>query len=74
MGGGDTPPACYDVKGGVERNGGQRTDCKSTDNRGSVCSSNAVDGDVLTLVDMKENLVKCIPKVLMSVWHVTKVA
>ena len=38
-----------------------------------MCASDTVDGDVLTWVDMKENLVKRIAKVMVSVWHVTKV-
>ena len=39
-----------------------------------MCASDTVDGDVLTLVDMKENLVKRVAKVVVSVWHVTEVA
>ena len=39
-----------------------------------MCASDTVDGDVLTLVDMKENLIECIAEVMVSVWHVTEVA
>ena len=39
-----------------------------------MCASDTVDGDVLTLVDMKENLVESVTEIVVSVWHVAEVA
>ena len=69
MGWCDLTPVCNELESSVKRDESQRGDGESANHRGPVRAGHAMYRDVVSLFDVRSDLIKRCPECLMSVGH-----